>query len=89
MPAKELELSFEIIEMVPSLLDVLKNLGIVSFWSFAKVHGPNLAFVESMKARGDLDCSAVNEVTDSIKRRAREEKLADRASFLLIFMGLG
>jgi exocyst complex component 3 len=77
VPAKELESSFEIVEMVLSLLQPSK-LAFLSFWSFAKVHGPNLAFVELMKARGDLDRSAVDEVMDSIKRKVREETLTDR-----------
>jgi hypothetical protein len=57
-------------------------LAFLSFWSFAKVHGPNLAFVESlMKARGDLDRSSVNDVMDSIKRKVKEENLTDRRRF--------
>ncbi|KAI0248975.1 exocyst complex component Sec6 [Lactifluus subvellereus] len=77
-PAKELEQYFEVVEMVLSLLEASKSLAFLSFWSFAKVHGPNLAFVESlMKARGDLDRSSVNEVMDSIKRKVKDENLTD------------
>lgn len=77
-PAKELESYFEVVEMVLSLLEASKSLAFLSFWSFAKVHGPNLAFVEGlMKARGDLDRSSVNEVMDSIKRKIKEENLTD------------
>jgi len=77
-PAKELEPYFEVVEMVLSLLEASKSLAFLSFWSFAKVHGPNLAFVEGlMKARGDLDRSSVNEVMDSIKRKVKEENLTD------------
>ena len=78
MPAKELESSYEIVELVLSLLQPSKSLAFPSFWSFAKMHGPNLAFVELMKARGDLDRSAVNEVMDSIKGKVREENLTGR-----------
>ncbi|KAH9037043.1 exocyst complex component Sec6 [Lactarius hengduanensis] len=78
-PAKELESYFEVVEMVLSLLETSKSLAFLSFWSFAKVHGPNLAFVEGlMKARGDLDRSSVNEVMDSIKRKVKEGDLRDR-----------
>jgi hypothetical protein len=78
-PAKELEPYFEVVEMVLALLEASKSLAFLSFWSFAKVHGPNLAFVEGlMKARGDLDRSSVNEVMDSIKRKVKEENLTDR-----------
>jgi exocyst complex component 3 len=84
-PAKELESYFEVVEMVLSLLEASKSLAFLSFWSFAKVHGPNLAFVESlMKARGDLDRSSVNEVMDSIKRKVKEENLTDRKLFLSV-----
>ena len=90
-PAKELESYFEVVEMVLSLLEASKSLAFLAFWSFAKVHGPNLAFVEClMKARGDLDRSSVNEVMDSIKRKVKEENLTDRTCFFpLIFERLG
>ena len=84
-PAKELESYFEVMEMVLSLLETSKSLAFLSFWSFAKVHGPNLAFVESlMRARGDLNRSSVNEVMDSIKRKVKEENLTDRKFFLSV-----
>lgn len=42
------------------------------------MHGPNHSFVEGlMKARDDLDRSAVGEVMDSIKRRVKEEGISD------------
>jgi exocyst complex component 3 len=84
-PAKELESYFEVVEMVLSLLEASKSLAFLSFWNFAKVHGPNLAFVDGlMKARGDLDRSSVNEVMDSIKRKVKEENLTDRKCLLSI-----
>lgn len=77
---KELEPRFEVLEMVLSLLEASKSLVFLSYWSFAKVHGPNIAFVETlMKNRGDLDRSAVNEVMESVKRKVKEEGLTDRA----------
>ncbi|KAG7444348.1 exocyst complex component Sec6 [Guyanagaster necrorhizus] len=76
--AKELETYFEVIEMILALLEASKDIVFLSFWSFARVHGPNIAFVESlMKARGDLDRSAVSDVMDSIKRKVKEEGLTD------------
>ncbi|KAH9951185.1 exocyst complex component sec6 [Amylocystis lapponica] len=75
---KELEPQFEILEMVLSLLEASPSLVFLSYWSFAKEHGPNIAFVESlMKARGDLDRSAVSEVMDSVKRKVKEEGITD------------
>jgi exocyst complex component 3 len=89
-PAKELESYFEVVEMVLALLEASKSLAFLSFWSFAKVHGPNLGFVEClMKARGDLDRSSVNEVMDSIKRKVKDENLTDRTwHFPLVFVRL-
>ena len=76
---KELEADFEVLEMIVSLLEASKSLVFLSYWSFAKAHGPNLAFVENlMKARGDLDRSAVGEVMESIKRKVKDEGLTDR-----------
>ena len=76
---EELEQQFEIIEMCHALLTASQNLVFLSFWSFAKVHGPNLTFVEGlMKARDDLDRSAVNQVMESVRRKVKEENLTDR-----------
>lgn len=75
----ELEPRFEVLEMILSLLEASKSLVFLSFWSFAKVHGPNISFVENlMKARGDFDRSAVSEVMESIRRKVNEEELTDR-----------
>ncbi|KAA1469134.1 exocyst complex component Sec6 [Dentipellis sp. KUC8613] len=77
-PPKELETYFEVIEMILSLLEASKSMVFLSFWSFAKVHGPNIPFVEGlMKARDDLDRSAVGEVMESIKRKVKDENLTD------------
>ncbi|OCH85263.1 exocyst complex component Sec6 [Obba rivulosa] len=75
---KDLEPQVEVLEQVLSLLEASKSLVFLSYWSFAKVHGPNIAFVESlMKARGDLDRSGVSDVMDSVKRKVKEEGLTD------------
>ena len=53
--------------------------GFLSFWEFAKIHGPNTPFVEGlMKARDDLDRTAVNEIMESVKRKVKDENLTDR-----------
>ncbi|KAG8933913.1 SNARE-binding exocyst subunit S6 [Tulasnella sp. 418] len=79
-PAKELEDRFEVMEMILSLLTASKSLVFLSYWPFAKKHGPNLQFVESlMKARDDLDRSAVSDVMESVKRKVKEENLGDPA----------
>ena len=63
------------------MLEASKSLVFLSYWSFAKVHGPCIQFVEAlMKARSDLDRSAVSEVMDSVKRKVKDENLTDRKS---------
>ena len=82
--SKELQGDFEVVEMILSMLEASKSLVFLSYWSFAKVHGPNVAFVESlMKCRGDFDRSAANEVMEGIKRKVKEENLQDRESYPL------
>ncbi|KAH8116490.1 exocyst complex component Sec6 [Phellopilus nigrolimitatus] len=77
-PAKDLEEAFEVVELVLALLEASKSLVFLSFWEFAKVHGPNVAFVEGlMKARDDLDRASVSEVMESVKRKVKEEGLTD------------
>lgn len=78
-PAKELESYFEVIELVLALLEASKSLVFLSYWEFAKIHGPNVSFVEGlMKARDDLDRAAVGEVMESIKRKVKDEGITDR-----------
>lgn len=46
------------------------------YWPFRKKYGPNLAFTEQlMKARDDLDRSAVSDIMDSVKRKVQSEKV--------------
>jgi exocyst complex component 3 len=85
-PAKEVEARFEVLEMILAMLGASKDMAFLSFWSFAKVHGPNIAFVEGlMKSRSDFDRSAVSEVMDGIKRKVKDEGLTDRKYQLLSF----
>lgn len=75
---KDLSPRLEVLDQILSLLEASKSLVFLSYWSFAKIHGPNIAFVEAlMKARGDLDRSGVNEVMESVKRKVKEEGLTD------------
>ncbi|KIJ65127.1 hypothetical protein HYDPIDRAFT_88792 [Hydnomerulius pinastri MD-312] len=77
-PDKELEQYFEVVEMILAMLEASKSMVFLSFWAFAKVHGPCLPFVEGlMKARGDLDRSAVSEIMDAIKRKVKDEGLTE------------
>jgi len=83
-PAKDVEARFEVLEMVLAMLEASKDIAFLSFWSFAKVHGPNINFVEGlMKSRSDFDRSAVSEIMDSIKRKVKDEGLTERRFLLL------
>jgi hypothetical protein len=75
---KDVEARFEVLELVLSMLEASKDIAFLSVWNFAKAHGPNIAFVDSiMRARGDFDRSAANEVMESIKRKVKDEGLTD------------
>ena len=74
----ELDSYLEVVEMCLCCSRRRRAWRSCSFWSFAEVYGPNLAFVEClMKADGDFDRSAVNEVMVSIRRKVKEN-LMDR-----------
>jgi len=78
-PTKEVEKYFEVLELVLALLEASKDMVFLSYWEFAKVHGPNIAFVEGlMKSRGDFDRSAVSDVMESVKRKVKDEGITDR-----------
>lgn len=80
--SKEVEQSLEVLELILPLLEASKDIVFLSYWSFAKVHGPNIAFVEGlMKSRSDFDRTAVSEVMESIKRKVKDEGITDRKLF--------
>jgi len=85
-PAQEIDSSLEVLDLILALLEASKDIVFLSYWSFAKVHGPNLAFVEGlMKSRGDFDRAAVGDVMESIRRKVKDENIQDREWPLKIF----
>jgi exocyst complex component 3 len=88
-PEKELERYFEVIDQIHGMLTASKGLVFLSFWPFAKQHGPNIPFVEAlMKARDDLDRAAVGDVMEAVRRKVKEDNLADRKSWFFCCVGL-
>ncbi|KAG2011717.1 hypothetical protein CC2G_011805 [Coprinopsis cinerea AmutBmut pab1-1] len=90
-PGQDLASRFGVLEMILAMLEASKDFVFLSFWSFAKEHGPNLAFVEGvLRSRSDFDRSAVNEIMESIRRKVKDEGLTDRELFRyrLCFMPL-
>jgi exocyst complex component 3 len=50
----------------------------LSYWTFAKAHGSQLAFLDSlMRARDDLDKADVTAIMESAKRKVKQENLSD------------
>ncbi|GAA6020052.1 hypothetical protein JCM10207_006770 [Rhodosporidiobolus poonsookiae] len=75
-PRKELEGYFDVLESVLTLMSASKMMVFLDYWPFRKKYGPNLSFTESlMKARDDLDRSAVNDIMESVKRKVSSEVL--------------
>ncbi|GAA6017346.1 hypothetical protein JCM11491_000640 [Sporobolomyces phaffii] len=73
---KELEGYFDVLESVLTLLSASKMMVFLDYWPFRRKYGPQLAFTEAlMKARDDLDKSAVNEIMESVKRKVKETKV--------------
>lgn len=76
--AEELEASLAIMDQIASMLSASSQMVFMDYWSFAKIHGPQLQFVESLlRARDDFDRATVSEVMDSLKRKVREEDIQD------------
>lgn len=60
------------------LITSSSTMAFLSYWTFAKTNGPQLAFVEHvLRARDDLEKSDVTAVMDSAKRKVAAEALAD------------
>lgn len=77
-PAKDLEESFEVLDMIVAMLSASSQMVFMDYWSFAKKHGPQLPFIEAlMKARDDFDRAMVNDLIDTLKRKVKEEGLTD------------
>ncbi|KAK4049877.1 SNARE-binding exocyst subunit S6 [Microbotryomycetes sp. JL221] len=75
---KDLETYFDVLETVLTLMSASKMMVFLDYWPFRKRYGPNLAFVESiMKARDDLDRSAVNDIMESVKRKVSNEIMSE------------
>ncbi|BGP17883.1 hypothetical protein JCM10213_000961 [Rhodosporidiobolus nylandii] len=71
---KELEGYFDVLESVHTLVSASKMMVFLDYWPFRKKYGPNVGFTEAlMKARDDLDRSAVSDIMESIKRKVNSE----------------
>ena len=74
----DLEQNFEIMDMIVSMLGASSQMVFMDYWTFAKIHGPQLAFVEAlMRARDDFDRQMFGEIMDTLRRKVREEDISD------------
>lgn len=61
-----------------SLLTSSSTMVFLTYWSFAKAHGAQLSFLESiMKARDDLDKADVSAIMESARRKVKTENMPD------------
>mgnify|MGYP006953126806 CR=1 FL=1 len=48
------------------------------YWTFAKAHGPNLAFLEALlRARDDMEKADVTALMESARRKVKQEAMPD------------
>lgn len=74
----ELGANFEVMDMVVSMLSASQQMFFMDYWDFAKKHGPQLNFVEQLlRARDDWDRAQVNDTMEMIRRKVREEGIAE------------
>lgn len=76
--ADDLEGQFEVIDQIVSMLGASSTMVFMDYWTFAKKHGPQLAFVEAiMRARDDFDRVQVGEIMETLRRKVREENIEE------------
>ncbi len=61
-----------------ALVTASSTMAFLSYWTFAKAHGPQLALVEHvLRARDDLERSDVQAIMESAKRKVAAEALPE------------
>jgi len=77
-PGDEATSRVEVLHMIHAILSSSSSMVFLPYWTFAKAHGPNLAFIEAvLRARDDMDKNDVTAVLESAKRKIRQENLPD------------
>ncbi|KAE8226531.1 hypothetical protein CF319_g889 [Tilletia indica] len=75
---EEVDTQFDVLRMILGMITASAAMTFLSYYPFAKAHGPQLPFVEHLlKARDDMDKSDVNAVMESCKRKVKQEKLGE------------
>ncbi|WOO80191.1 Exocyst complex component sec6 [Vanrija pseudolonga] len=74
----ELEVNFQVMDQVASMLSASEEMVFMDYYSFAQMHGPQFGFVEALlRARDDLDRSGVSDIMDIIRRRVADDNITD------------
>lgn len=75
---EELERNFEVLDQVLSMVSANSQMIFMDYWTFAKIHGPQMAFVEALlKARDDLDRVVVGEALETLRKKVKEEGITE------------
>ncbi|PWN50740.1 exocyst complex component Sec6 [Violaceomyces palustris] len=75
---EEVNEKLEVLQMIISLVTSSSTMVFLSYWNFAKAHGSQLGFLESiMKARDDLEKSDVNAIMESARRKVKAENMPE------------
>lgn len=77
-PADEAQQRVEVLHMIHAILHAAPSMIFLPYWTFAKTHGPNLAFFEALlRARDDVEKADATALLESAKRKVQQEQLPD------------
>ena len=77
-PPDEAASRVEVLHMIHAILNAPASMVFLPYWTFAKSHGPNFAFIEALlRARDDMDKSDIAAILESAKRKVRQEHIPD------------
>ncbi|WFD30873.1 SNARE-binding exocyst subunit S6 [Malassezia sp. CBS 17886] len=68
----------QVLHMIHAILSSSPTMVFLPYWTFAKAHGPNLAFLEALlRARDDMEKADVAALMDSARRKVKQEGMPD------------
>ena len=77
-PAEEVQERMEVLNMIHAILSSSPTMVFLPYWTFAKAHGPNLAFFEALlRARDDMEKADVASLVDSARRKVKQEAMPE------------
>lgn len=75
---QDVEPTFDLMNLVCSMLEASSEMVIMDWYTFARAHGPQLQFMESLlRARDNLDRADIGDILDSLRRRVAEEGIGE------------